>query len=44
MTLKREINFTSLANMENFIINNRNIIYLVVDWQHLRIVCKDRKE
>lgn len=44
MTAKREINFTSKSHMENFIINNRNITYLVVDWQHLRIVCKDRKE
>ncbi len=44
MTAKREINFTTKTHTENFIINNRNIIYLVVDWQHLRVVCKDRKE
>lgn len=44
MTAKREIKFKSKNHMENFMINNRNIIYLVVDWQHLRIVCKDRKD
>lgn len=43
MTAK-EIKFITKSEMENFIINNRNITYLVVDWQHLRIICKDRKE
>ena len=40
----REIKFNSKAAMEKYIINNRNILYLVVDWERLRVVCKDRKE
>lgn len=43
MTAK-EIKFITKSEMENFIINKRNIIYLVVDCQHLRIVYKDRKD
>lgn len=41
MTTKKEIKFDTKADMEKYVINNRNNLYLVVDWQHLRVLIKE---
>lgn len=44
MTGKKEVKFSSKSEMGKYIINNRDILYLVVDWEHLRIVKAERNE
>ncbi len=44
MTTKKEIKFNTKSDMEKYVINNRDVLYLVVDWQHLRVLIKEVAE